>query len=72
MKPPNENGGLPAAAIALVPAKEPDAFGALVKGARQRARFYFERFQRTGDRADSVRAVAFQAVLVALLEASLP
>jgi hypothetical protein len=30
MKPPNENGGLSAAAIALAPAKEPDALGELV------------------------------------------
>lgn len=33
MKPPeNENGGLSAAAIALAPAKEPDALGELVNG----------------------------------------
>lgn len=31
MKPPNENGGLSAAAIALAPAKEPDVVGELVK-----------------------------------------
>ena len=33
MKPPeNENGGFSAAAIALAPAKEPDALGELVNG----------------------------------------
>lgn len=31
-RPPNENGGFSAAAIALAPAKEPDALGELVNG----------------------------------------
>jgi hypothetical protein len=74
MKPPeNENGGFSAAArVVAIPAKEPDALGELVNVARRRARFYFARHERTGDHADSVRAVLFQSVLVALLEARLP
>ena len=73
MKPPeNENGGFSAAAIALAPAKEPDALGELVNQARHRRRHYFRRHQRTGHPLDFHLATIMQAALVGLLEARKP
>jgi hypothetical protein len=70
MKPPNENGGpVKAAARMREPAKAPDVIGQAVKQLRQRARFYFDRYQTSGDHSDIRRATMFQAALVGLLEA---
>jgi hypothetical protein len=73
MKPPdpNKNGGPVSEAAARVekPAKVPDVIGQAVKQLRQRARFYFDRYQTSGEHADSMSAAILQAALVGLLEA---
>ena len=73
MKPPDEtrNGG-PKTAARMKPAKVPDVIGQAVKQLRQRARFYFSRYQTSGDHTDIRRATMFQAALVGLLEARRP
>ena len=73
MKPPEtRNGGPKAAATHEAPAKRPDVIGDAVKQLRQRARFYFDRYQTSGNHADIRRATMFQAALVGLLEARRP
>jgi len=69
MIPPNENDGPVKAAARMKPAKVPDVIGQAVKQLRQRARFYFDCYQTSGDHADIRRATMFQAALVGLLEA---
>jgi hypothetical protein len=50
-------------------AKSGDPVAAIIKQLRERARFYFARFERCGAHDDIVRATALQAALVGILEA---
>lgn len=62
MKPPNENGGLSAAAIALAPAKEPDALGELVnflKGQWLRHDVLFRALRNEQDKRAALRFARF-------------
>lgn len=77
MKPPErESGGMVAQTAARMEAptakSKADAHGDLVNVARESARFYFARHERTGDHLDIRRATMMQAALVALLEARRP
>jgi len=51
------------------PTKNGDPIAAIIKQLRERARFYFARFERSGAHDDIVRATALQAALVGILEA---
>ena len=72
--PENESGDHVAAVAAMnAPSQaKPDCLSEIVNRLRQRARFYFNRYQRTGDHLDIRRATMMQAALIGLLEARRP
>ena len=75
MKPPGNKNGDPVAeaAAGMSRAKtKPDCFLEIVNRLRQRARFYFNRYQRTNDPLDIRRATMAQLDVVGLLEERRP
>jgi hypothetical protein len=72
MTSPKEKRRPATGAALLKPNMTPDYLGEIVKMLRQRARFYFARYEAKHDPRDAHRAAAFQAALVGILEARRP
>lgn len=75
MKPPEHKDGGSVSETAAVedPSRpKPDCHSEIVNRLRQCARFYFNRFQSTGNHLDIHRATAAQIDLVGILEARRP
>lgn len=72
MKAPKEKQRPGKGAASQKPDKAPDYLGEIVKMLRERARFYFARYEAKHDPRDAHRAAAFQAALVGILEARMP